>query len=103
MLETGDALATWCLPETPDTAAELIAESLPHHRPLYLDYEGAVSGGRGTVTSWDRGTYEFRRQTETEWLVAVAGQRLRGLAKLTRVPESQTRWRFSFDAGDVKC
>ncbi|NUQ64853.1 MAG: hypothetical protein HUU20_20510 [Pirellulales bacterium] len=54
MLESGDALATWALPEPPDAAAELAAESLPDHRPAYLDYEGPIASNRGTVRRWDR-------------------------------------------------
>ena len=31
---------------------------LPDHRKHYLDYEGEVSGDRGTVSRIDSGTYE---------------------------------------------
>src|SRR5688572_12931367 len=51
MFETspGSTLATWRSPEWPlQTGTPLTY--LKDHRPAYLDYEGPVSGGRGTVT-----------------------------------------------------
>jgi hypothetical protein len=36
---------------------ETAARSLPDHRLAYLDYEGPVSGGRGTVRRVARGQY----------------------------------------------
>ena len=50
MLESGDALATWALKHSPDSAQPIAAEQLPDHRLAYLDYEGPISGGRGAVT-----------------------------------------------------
>src|SRR5947209_8228766 len=59
MLETGPVLKTWRLGKPPELAGERI-EMMPigDHRLFYLDYEGHVSGGRGTVRRWDRGEYE---------------------------------------------
>lgn len=34
------------------------AKSLEPHRRVYLEYEGEVSGGRGSVRRVDRGTWE---------------------------------------------
>ena len=34
------------------------ATRLPDHRKHYLDYEGEISGNRGTVARIDAGTYE---------------------------------------------
>jgi hypothetical protein len=58
MLECGGALRTWALAEPPSPGRTIAAEELPDHRLAYLDYEGEVSGGRGSVTRWDAGTYE---------------------------------------------
>jgi hypothetical protein len=59
MLEAGAALRTWRLARPPQAPGEAIdATALPDHRPHYLDYEGPVSGGRGTVKRWDAGWYE---------------------------------------------
>ncbi len=55
LLEAGAACRTWRLLLPPDTPGEIPVERLPDHRRLYLDYEGPVSGGRGSVTQWDAG------------------------------------------------
>jgi len=55
MLAGGEALATWALAERPDAAGPVAARSLADHRVAYLDYEGPISGGRGSVTRWDQG------------------------------------------------
>jgi hypothetical protein len=96
MLETGPALATWALPEPPDAAETMIADALPDHRPAYLDYEGPISGGRGSVTRWDRGTYVLRRRTDTELVVTLDGARLAGNVALEQLPDDPNRWRFSY-------
>lgn len=58
MLEAGDVLRTWRLAEPPAPGKAVRAEFLADHRRKYLDYEGPVSGNRGTVKRWDAGTYE---------------------------------------------
>lgn len=95
LLETGEALSTWALAEAPDCAGPIDAESLAEHRIEYLDYEGPISGNRGTVTRWDSGTYQFIRQTDHELVLSLDGQRLRGTATLARVGDDARRWRFS--------
>jgi hypothetical protein len=87
MLEKGASLATWSLPEPPDSARPITAEALPGHRLAYLDYEGPVSGGRGSVTRWDRGTYQVEEQTESGLTVVLSGERLRGRVCLRRCPD----------------
>jgi len=57
LLEVSGGLKTWALPQSPQDGVEMVCEALPDHRQGYLDYEGPVSGGRGTVTRWDWGTY----------------------------------------------
>ena len=98
MIELGTTLATWALPEPPDATHAMFAEALPDHRLAFWDYEGPISGGRGSVTRWDRGTHVLRRRTDTELLVTLAGNRLAGTAALERLPDDPNRWRFSFTA-----
>ena len=96
LLETGPALTTWALAQSPDTPGPIDAESLADHRIEYLDYEGPVSGDRGTVRRWDAGTYEFVRQTDRELVILLEGKRLRGTAMLARLGDDDTReWRFA--------
>ena len=82
LLEAGDALKAWSLLEPPDASLAQSAEMLPDHRSMYLDYEGAVSGGRGSVTRWDDGTYELTsgafEDAARSLFVLIRGKRLRG-------------------------
>jgi hypothetical protein len=96
MLETREALATWALAEPPDAAAAIAAEVLPDHRTAYLDYEGPVSEGRGSVTRWDRGTYQLNRYEADEVVAVVAGEILIGEITLRRSPEDPAQWTFSY-------
>ena len=85
MLERGDCLRTWRLVRPPDTATLVETEALGDHRLAYLDYEGPVSGGRGTVERWDHGTYEAVESTDNRVVVRLAGRKLDGLATLERL------------------
>jgi hypothetical protein len=60
MLETDSALATWSIaPQHPvGNSFTCTATRLPDHRKEYLEYEGEISGNRGTVTRVSSGTYE---------------------------------------------
>jgi hypothetical protein len=63
MLESGDVLHTWALAAEPAPNLPIAAEQLPDHRLIYLDYEGPISGNRGTVTRWDAGRFEVLSET----------------------------------------
>jgi hypothetical protein len=76
MLETNQRLRTWALAEPPQPESVVAASWLPDHRLAYLDYEGPVSGNRGTVRHWDEGTYQVLAREETRWQVRLSGRRL---------------------------
>lgn len=59
LLEDGDVLLAWRLLAEPRLGATVPIERLTDHRKMYLDYEGSVSGNRGTVSRWDAGTFEW--------------------------------------------
>ena len=96
MLETGGALKTWTLPQPPISGVEMDAVALPDHRLAYLDYEGPISGGRGSVTRWDRGTYEVECQSELELIVRLSGEKLVGRAALRHSSVAQNLWHVCF-------
>jgi hypothetical protein len=96
MLEMGGVLKTWSLPQPPSPGKNLDAEVLPDHRLAYLDYEGPISGGRGTVTRWDRGTYDAERQSGSELIVRITGEKLNGRVSLQHSPAAQNLRRFCF-------
>ena len=56
LLEDGETLQTWRLPNDPCHQGVMTAEEIAPHRRIYLDYEGPISGGRGTVRRVAAGT-----------------------------------------------
>jgi len=96
MLQQDQALATWATLQPPDADGPLVAERLFDHRMAYLDYEGPVSGGRGSVTRWDQGTYQMQSQSPREWIVLLMGNRLIGEATLRLAPHEASAWTFTF-------
>src|SRR5262249_52501240 len=84
MLGAGEVLRTWRLAAPPRAGERTKAQPSFDHRRLYLDYEGPISGGRGTVKVWDRGTYEPGPVGPAEeaagLAVSLIGTRLRGTA-----------------------
>ncbi len=96
MLEMGGVLKTWSLPQPPLKGVELLAKALPDHRLAYLDYEGPVSADRGSVAPWDRGMYELKYQSESDLIVQLKGEKLRGKITLAQNRGIKTDWVFSF-------
>lgn len=95
MLESAGALKTWALPQAPQPGLEMPCEVLPDHRLAYLDYEGPISGDRGAVTRWDRGTYSIERQSDAEWVVTLAGEKVAGKVVLRRSGDDPKQWLFA--------
>lgn len=95
MLEYGAVLRTWALPHPPVAGQPQQAEQIADHRTAYLDYEGPVSGGRGSVTRWDAGQYQLLLESPLEMHFSLQGQKLQGRAILRRDAESDQRWNFS--------
>mgnify|MGYP000947731770 CR=1 FL=1 len=96
MLEAQESLTTWSLADLPNAPPTVAARAIPDHRLAYLEYEGPISGGRGSVTRWDQGTYELRRYDWDEVVAVVAGEHLIGEVTLKRSPGNPNEWTFSF-------
>jgi len=77
-LEAGTALRSWRLLAEPGPGKEVPAEPNATHRLLYLDYEGPVSVGRGSVRKWDAGTFDWITDDEERTVVKFQGVRLTG-------------------------
>lgn len=92
LLESGDVLRGWRLLAEPARGKPITAEPLPDHRPLYLDYEGPVSGGRGRVFRWDAGTFTWEHDTPDELVVAMEGRRVAGSVMLSRSDGGAWEW-----------
>ena len=97
MLEWGEVLRTWSLTQPPAPACKLDATSIPDHRKLFLDYEGPISRGRGTVTRWDSGRFTLVSGREGTIVVELAGRKLAGRATLDRKTPGAPSWLFRFE------
>jgi hypothetical protein len=84
MLEASGVLRTWRLARCPRAGSEVPAQPSVDHRAEYLDYEGPVSGGRGTVVRWDHGEFTWQEQSPDRLEIRLEGRRQRGTAVLSR-------------------
>lgn len=98
MLEAGPALRTWALGSMPRAGVDLDARALPDHRPLYLEYEGPISGGRGEVRRVDSGTFERIVWEPDRVVVRLLGDQVIGEAELVRVV-GDDRWGWRLRIG----
>lgn len=80
LLEAGDVLRAWRLLAEPAAGTDTPAEPNFPHRQLYLDYEGPLSGDRGSVRRWDAGTFEWVEDEAQRVEVELRGARLTGRA-----------------------
>ncbi len=95
LLERDGVLKTWALDGPPAPGVERLARSLPDHRLLYLDYEGPISGDRGTVRRVDGGGYETKEWDDGRIRVRLRGRQLVGEALLIRRPPAGPDWKIS--------
>ncbi len=86
LLEAGETLRTWRLAQPPEGPQPIPATPLPDHRLVYLDYEGPVSGNRGVVRAWDRGTFapDLPAANPARLELRLHGGRVNGTALLWR-------------------
>ena len=90
MLERGDDLATWRIVELPCDDSSVRAEWTFPHRRLYLDYEGPISGDRGTVARWEVGSFEWVCDEPEVIVIEVKGERhWNGRVELRRLNENE--------------
>ncbi len=99
MLEVGGALRTWSLPELPAVGEVIQADALPDHRLAYLDYEGPVSGNRGSVSRVEEGEYAVVTESGGLLTIQLAGKSLRGILELRQGESSDATWVVGFQGG----
>jgi hypothetical protein len=99
MLQHAGSLRTWALDAMPAIGKTATAERLPDHRLAYLDFEGPIAGGRGTVRRVAAGEYETAEERAGCLVVQVRGAKLQGTLTLEEVAGSNQRWRVSLAAG----
>ena len=83
--ERGGPLRTWRSPVWP-VAGRTRLTPLDPHRAAYLDYEGPVSGGQGSVRRVAGGTFTVNMPDPRTWeLVLTGGEGVKGLLLRTWV------------------
>jgi hypothetical protein len=102
MFESGGVLRTWSVLVEPGFGIEAAAEPLALHRLAYLDYEGPISGGRGSVSRWDAGEYDLLAASDQRWQARVRGARFCGTITLERAIGNAHSWRVSFGAAPTR-
>ena len=96
MLEQNSKLATWRIDAIPEPNQAVPGTKLADHRKAYLDYEGPVSGDRGTVDQVTAGTYEICEQHDSylEVLMTSGDESMR-LKIVSGLNESVTVFRLA--------
>jgi hypothetical protein len=82
LAEASGVLRAWRLLAEPVVGEDVAAESNSDHRLFYLDYEGPVSGDRGSVSRWDTGTCEWLADGADRVEIELRGGKLAGRAIL---------------------
>jgi bifunctional non-homologous end joining protein LigD len=99
-LEHDGALASWAVPNgIPATPSDnRLAVRTEDHPLEYLDFHGEIPRGQygaGTMTIWDRGTYDLHKWEERKVEVTFHGERVRGrygLFPIGRQPGEEKDW-----------
>jgi bifunctional non-homologous end joining protein LigD len=82
-LEHDGALASWAIPNgiPQDPSDNRLAVHTEDHPLEYLDFQGEIPAGEygaGTMSIWDRGTYETHKWSDDKVEVTFHGERVRG-------------------------
>jgi len=99
-LEHDGVLASWAIPNgiPPDPAENRLAVRTEDHPLEYLGFEGTIPKGQygaGTMSIWDRGSYELLKWEERKVEVNFHGERLTGrygLFPIGRGEDEQNDW-----------
>jgi hypothetical protein len=99
MLEQGQTLLTFRLPQPPAQAASAptAAAKIPDHPLRFLTYEGPVQNNTGRVRLVERGTLQIQHQTDEQIIFTLWGQSLQGSFTLTRIDGAE--WSLAPESG----
>jgi hypothetical protein len=97
LCEEGEDLRAWEFSE-PITVPRQKIIALPAHRRMYLDYQGPISGDRGTVRQVAEGTFELLQDSPVQWTIRLHGIALQGELRLSRQTLEQLSWDAVFSS-----
>jgi bifunctional non-homologous end joining protein LigD len=97
-LERDGVLVSWAIPKglPPDPKQNHLAVHTEDHPLDYAAFEGEIPAGEyggGSVSIWDRGTYELEKWTDREVKVVLHGERSHGRYVLFKTANSDKRGR----------
>src|SRR5918997_1780508 len=106
-LEHDGVLASWAVPRgiPPGPERNHLAVRTEDHPLEYLEFHGEIPAGQygaGTMTIWDRGTYEVHKFRADEVMVTFHGERVRGRYVLFRTKGDDWRWAFEIKWDGVR-
>jgi len=82
-LEMDGVLKSWAIPKEPPKVSGIkrLAVQVEDHPLEYANFEGEIPEGEygaGTVTIWDKGTYDLMERTDDKILVYLHGKKMKG-------------------------
>jgi hypothetical protein len=87
-------LPTWRLPQNPlETSGNIPAELIADHPAHFLEYEGPLREGRGSVRRLDRGAATVLRLDARRLKAEVSGDRLCGIIEVSTGPDGRCYFR----------
>jgi hypothetical protein len=93
LCEEGNSLKAWEFSQPIAISPQRIT-ALPPHRTFYLQYEGPISGERGSVRQIASGDYELLEDSPNAWTVRLSSSSLDGVLRLKRLSDN---WEANFE------
>ena len=83
MLENANSLLTWRITTLPSGENKAInGVKIFDHDKKFLNYEGPVNNGKGSVKIYDSGKYQILEKQECYWTLRLAGRNISGIFTL---------------------
>lgn len=90
----GEKLLAFAAPTPPEEWGHtVVVEQLPEHRLVYLDYQGPVSGNRGSVSRVLDGTIQWQECSATSLIAAVQSPGIRADTVKVHMKQGELRIR----------
>ena len=90
----GEKLLAFAAPTPPEEWGHaIVVEQLPDHRFVYLDYQGPVSGNRGSVSRVLDGTIQWQEFSATSLIAAVQSPGIRADTDKVHMEQRELRIR----------